>query len=38
MTQTIEKEDLGFGLGPATFSLCTLETMILSRGPQLSHL
>lgn len=36
--QTMEKGDLGFGLGPATFSLCTLEIMILLCGPQFSHL
>lgn len=34
----VEKKDLLFGLDPATSSLCTLETMILFRGPQLSRL
>lgn len=31
----IKKEDIHFGLDPATSSLCTLERMILFCGPQL---
>lgn len=34
----VKKEDLRFDLGPATSPQCTLETMILFCGPQLSHL
>lgn len=34
----VGKGDLGFGLGPATSSPCTLQTMILCCGAQPSHL